>query len=41
VLHRASSGRFHALDPEHGTTTATTAKNFGRVPLATFDICKE
>jgi hypothetical protein len=41
LLHRDGSEHFHALDPEHGTTTATTAKNFGRVPLATFDIYKE
>ncbi|TPG66543.1 hypothetical protein EAH73_09065 [Hymenobacter nivis] len=41
LLHRDGSERFHALDPEHGTTTATTAKNFGRVPLAKFDIYKE
>jgi hypothetical protein len=41
LLHRDGSERFHALDPEHATTTATTAKNFGRVPLAKFDIYKE
>ena len=41
LLHRDGSERFHALDPEHSTTTATTAKNFGRVPLAKFDIYKE
>ena len=41
LLHRDGSEHFHALDPEHGTTTATTAKNFGRVPLAKFDIYKE
>jgi hypothetical protein len=41
LLHRDGSERFHALDPEHGTTTATTTKNFGRVPLAKFDIYKE
>ncbi|MGI4865344.1 MAG: hypothetical protein ACRYFZ_15590 [Janthinobacterium lividum] len=41
LLHRDGSEHFHATDPEHGTTTATTAKNFGRVPLAKFDIYKE
>lgn len=41
LLHRDGSERFHALDPEHGTTTATTAKEFGRVPLTKFDIYKE
>jgi hypothetical protein len=41
LLHRDGSERFHALDPEHGTTTATTAKDFGRVPLTKFDIYKE
>jgi len=41
LLHRDGSERFQALDPEHGTTTATTAKNFGRVPLAKFDIYKD
>jgi len=41
LLHRDGSERFHALDPEHSTTTATTAKNFGRVPLTKFDIYKE
>lgn len=41
LLHRDGHERFHALDPEHGTTTATTTKDFGRVPLAKFDIYKE
>ncbi len=41
LLHRDSSEHFHALDPAHGTTTATTSKDFGRVPLAKFDIYKE
>ncbi|GAB3637358.1 hypothetical protein GCM10027422_29480 [Hymenobacter arcticus] len=41
LLHRDGSEHFHATDPEHGTTTATTAKDFGRVPLAKFDIYKE
>jgi hypothetical protein len=41
LLHRDGSERFHALDPEHGTTIATTAKDFGRVPLSKFDIYKE
>ena len=41
LLHRDGRERFQALDPAHGTTTATTAKNFGRVPLARFDIYKE
>jgi len=41
LLHRDGSERFQALDPEHGTTKATTAKDFGRVPLARFDIYKE
>jgi hypothetical protein len=40
LLHRDGSEHFHALDPEHGTTTAATAKDFGRVPLARFDIYK-
>ncbi|RTQ44908.1 hypothetical protein EJV47_27275 [Hymenobacter gummosus] len=41
LLHRDGSERFHALDPEHGTSTATTAKNFGRVLFTQFDIYKE
>ena len=41
LLHRDGSERFHATDPEHGTTAATTAKNFGRVLLTRFDIYKE
>ena len=41
LLHRDGSEQFDATDPEHGTTTATTTKNFGRVPLAKFDIYKE
>ena len=41
LLHRDSHEHFHALDPEHGTITATTTKDFGRVPLAKFDIYKE
>ncbi|HEX8326662.1 MAG TPA: hypothetical protein VF629_03915 [Hymenobacter sp.] len=40
LLHRDGRERFHVLNPEQGTTTATTAKEFGRVPLATFDIYK-
>lgn len=41
LLHRDGSERFHSLDPEHGTSTATTAKDFGRVPLAKFNIYQE
>lgn len=41
LLHRDGSEHFHALEPEKGTTTATTRKDFGRVPLAKFDIYKE
>jgi hypothetical protein len=41
LLHRDSHEHFYALDPEHGTTSATTTKDFGRVPLAKFDIYKE
>jgi hypothetical protein len=41
LLHRDGSEQFDATDPEHSTTTATTTKNFGRVPLAKFDIYKE
>ena len=41
LLHRDGHEHFHALDPEHGTTTAATAKDFGRVPLTQFDIYKE
>jgi hypothetical protein len=41
LLHRDGSEQFDATDPEHSTTTATTTKNFGRVPLARFDIYKE
>lgn len=41
LLHRDGREQFHALDPEHGTTTTATTKNFGRVPLAKFDIYKE
>jgi hypothetical protein len=41
LLHRDGSERFHALDPEHGTTTSATAKDFGRVPLQKFDIYQE
>jgi hypothetical protein len=40
LLHRDGRERFDALDPEHGTTTATTAKDFGRVPFTRFDIYK-
>jgi len=41
LLHRDGSEQFHALDPEHGTTTAKTTKNFGRVPFTKFDIYQE
>lgn len=41
LLHRDGHEHFDATDPEHGTTTATTAKTFGRVPLAKFDIYQE
>jgi hypothetical protein len=40
LLHRDGGEHFDATDPEHGTTTTTTAKNFGRVPLTKFDIYK-
>lgn len=41
LLHRDGHEHFYALDPEHGTTKGTTTKDFGRVPLAKFDIYKE
>jgi hypothetical protein len=41
LLHRDGHENFDATDPEHGTSTATTAKDFGRVPLAKFNIYKE
>lgn len=41
LLHRDGSERFHALDPEHGTSTATTAKNFGRVLFTKFNIYRD
>lgn len=41
LLHRDGHEHFHAADFEHSTTTATTTKDFGRVPLAKFDIYKE
>lgn len=41
LLHRDGSERFHALDPEHGSSTATTAKNFGRVLFTQFDIYRD
>ncbi|MET4108353.1 hypothetical protein [Hymenobacter sp. UYP22] len=41
LLHRDGRERLHALDPEHGTATAATSKNFGRVPFTRFDIYKE
>jgi hypothetical protein len=41
LLHRDGHEHFHALDPEHGTSTAATAKQFGRVPLARFNIYQE
>ncbi|OON70894.1 hypothetical protein [Hymenobacter sp. CRA2] len=41
MLHRDGSEQFHALDPEHGKTSMRTAKNFGRVPFARFDIYQE
>jgi hypothetical protein len=40
LLHRDGYEQFHATDFEHRTITATTAKDFGRVPLAKFDIYK-
>lgn len=40
LLHRDGRERFEALDPAHGTTTATTAKDFGRVLFTRFDIYK-
>ncbi|HET9501908.1 MAG TPA: hypothetical protein VFO93_00100 [Hymenobacter sp.] len=41
LLHRDGGESFHASDPEHGKTTMRTNKNFGRVPLARFDIYQE
>ena len=41
LLHRDGGESFHASDPEHGKTTMRTSKNFGRVPLARFDIYQE
>lgn len=41
LLHRDGSERFHALDPEHGSSTATTAKNFGRVLFTQFNIYRD
>ena len=42
LLYRGGHEYFYALDPGHGTTTATaTAKDFGRVPFTRFDIYKE
>jgi hypothetical protein len=41
LLHRDGHENFDATDPEHGTSTATTAKDFGRVLLAKFNIYKE
>jgi hypothetical protein len=41
LLHRDGAEQFHASDPEHIIATTTTTKDFGRVPLAKFDICKE
>ena len=41
LLHRDGSERFHALDPEHGTTAMRTSRQFGRVPFAQFDIYRE
>lgn len=41
LLHRDDHESFHALDQGHGTTTATTTKDFGRVPLQKFDIYRE
>ena len=38
LLHRDGGDQFHASDPAHFTTTTTTAKDVGRVPLARFDI---
>ncbi len=41
LLHRDGGESFHASDPEHGKTTMRTSKNFGRVPLAQFNIYQE
>lgn len=41
LLHRDGHEHFHALEPARGTTTSTTSKDFGRVPLAKFDIYQE
>jgi len=41
LLHRDGHESFHATDPEHVKTTMRTVKNFGRVPLAQFNIYQE
>ena len=41
LLHRDGGESFHASDSEHGKTTRRTSKNFGRMPLARFDIYQE
>ncbi|TVT40627.1 hypothetical protein FNT36_14250 [Hymenobacter setariae] len=41
LLHRDGGESFHASDPEHSKTNMRTSKNFGRVPLARFDIYQE
>lgn len=41
LLHRDGGEHFHAADPEHGTTSMRTTKDFGRVPLARFDIYRD
>ncbi len=38
LLHRDGGEHYSAFDPEHGSTSMKTSKNFGRVPLARFDI---
>ena len=38
LLHRDGGEQFSAFDPEHGTSSGTTARNFGRVLFTRFDI---
>jgi hypothetical protein len=41
LLHRDGGESFHATDPEHGTTSMRTAKDFGRVLFTRFDIYQD
>ncbi|WP_223649408.1 hypothetical protein [Hymenobacter psoromatis] len=38
LLHRDGGEQFSASDPAHGTSSGTTARNFGRVLFTRFDI---